>query len=95
MESIKETLQNVLEKLETKKRSISLDNPEIILRKVLPKRDQAHARFHYFKNGILSMRVDSSTWLYHFSLQKEDLLAKLRKKSKAIQELRFSLGEIK
>ena len=95
MESIKETLQSVLERLETTKRNVSLDDPEMILRKVFPKRDLAHLRFHYFKNGIFSMRVDSSTWLYHFSLQKEDLLVKLRKKSKAIQELRFSLGEIK
>jgi hypothetical protein len=94
MESIQDTIRNVIDNLETRQNIVSRDSPEMLIKKIFPKKEQAHIKFNYLKNGILNVKVDSSSWLYHFSLQKEDLLAKLRKKSKAIQEIRFHLGEI-
>ena len=95
MEIIKDTVKNVMQAWEGKEKVSRKDNPEVLLKKVLSKKEWGHIKLNYFSKGILSINVDSSTWLYHLGLQKEDLLAKLRKKSEAIQDIRFRLGEIK
>ena len=49
--------------------------------------------FEKFKNGILNVSVDSSTWLYYLSLQKKELLKKMRGLTDKVKDIRFSLGE--
>jgi len=95
MEAIKETLQSVMQAWEKKIRSSPQDNPELLLKNCLTKKEFGHIKFRYFKKGVLSLNVDSSTWLYYFNLQKEDLLNKLRKQYAAIKDIRFYIGEIK
>lgn len=95
MEAIKDTLINVMQRLKTKKTGICDDGPRALLKKVLTKKELAHIKFNYFRKGILSLYVDSSSWLYSFSLKKEDLLLGLNKKSCAIKDIRFRIGEIK
>lgn len=96
MQAIKDTVKIVMQGLETKKGAFLKENPEHLLRKVFSKKELAHVRFNYFKKGILSLNVDSSTWLYHLSLQRQTLLAKFGKESSVnIKDVRFYLGEIK
>jgi len=83
-----------MQEWEAKKTKGALENPEIWLRQVLNRKERAHARLNYFKKGTLSIKVDSSGWLYHLSLQKEQLLASLRKKSAAIKDIRFCMGDL-
>jgi hypothetical protein len=94
MEEIKNTVTQIMRNWEVKKKG-SHDNPDSWLRQVLTKKEKPHVQCNYFKNGILSLKVDSSTWLYYFSLQKEGLLTNLRKRSKAIKDIRFRIGEFK
>ena len=94
MEAIRDTIKNLMQAWDAKLGQPPKDNPEVILKKVLAKKEREHVKLNYFKKGILGVSVDSSTWLYYMSLQKEDLLAKLGKKSSAIKDIRFSLGEI-
>jgi len=95
MEAIKDTLLNLMQRLETKKTGICDAAPWAPLKKVLTKKELAHIKFNYFRKGILSLYVDSSSWLYSFSLKKEDLLLGLNKKSGAVKDIRFRIGEIK
>jgi hypothetical protein len=54
--------------LENQKKGPLKDDPEALLEKALTKDELAHARLNYFKRGVLNIKVDSSTWLYHLSL---------------------------
>ena len=93
MELIKDTIKNVMQNLEVKKREYSGDNPEALLKKAFSKKERQHIKFNYFRKGTLSIKVDSSVWLYSLSLKKEDLLTRLKGKSGSIKEIRFRLGE--
>lgn len=93
MEVIKDTIKNVIHTLKISQKECAKDNPEVLIKKVFSKKELEHVKLNYFRKGILSLNISSSTWLYHLSLQKEDLLVKLRKESKAIKDIRFYLGE--
>jgi len=95
MERIKDTIQAVMGDLKAGKTGFPADAPEELLKKILTKRELKHIKFNYFKRGVLGASVDSSSWLYQISLRKEDLLAQLTAKSKAIKDIRFRLGDIK
>lgn len=93
MESIKEVLQNVFLNLEAGDKKISSDDIGGILKKIIAKKAVKHVKLYNFRKGILSIKVDSSTWLYYLNLQKRDLLAKLREKSETVKDIHFSLGD--
>jgi hypothetical protein len=95
MEAIKDTVTSVMQGLQAKKTRTRGDEPGALLKKVLTKKELGHIKFNYFKKGILSLCVDSSSWLYNLNLKKEDLLFELNKKSSAIKDIRFRIGEIK
>ncbi|MCM8795602.1 MAG: DUF721 domain-containing protein [Candidatus Omnitrophica bacterium] len=96
MQRIKDTVEAIIKELETKNKTpLFMDEPEALLKKTLNPRQLRHIKFNYFKKGILNISVDSPIWLYQLSLEKENLLAKLRQKSTAIKDIRFRLGEIR
>ncbi|MDD2689125.1 MAG: DciA family protein [Candidatus Omnitrophica bacterium] len=92
METIKDTIKNVMKGFKAQKNG---DNPQGLLKKTLTKRELAHIKFNYFKKGVLGWNVDSSSWLYKLSLEKEDILQGLNKKNKTIKDIRFRIGEVK
>ncbi len=91
MQTIKEVITGVLEGLKAKRES--KDAPEELLRRVLRKKELEHTKFRYLHKGVLGITVDSSVWLYQLNLQKPKLLEKLNKKSKAIKDVHFYIGE--
>jgi len=92
METIKDIIPDVIRGLEAKRHAH--DEPELLLKRVLPKKELGHVKFKYLRKGVLGITVDSSAWIYQLNLQKPELLAKLGKKSKAIKDIRFYIGEI-
>ncbi len=95
MEAIKDTIKNVMRGLKAKKIGPAADSPEALLKKFLTKKELTHIKFNYFKRGIVNISVDSSSWLYQLNLQKEALLGKFARQTKAIKDIRFRLGEVK
>lgn len=93
METIKDTVKNVLRAWKTKKGKPCVYSPEVLLKKLLTEKEIKHIKFNYFKKGILNIIVDSSSWLYQLSLNKDELLANLHKNLKNIKDIRFRLGE--
>jgi len=94
MEAIKETVQSVIHNLQAKKTKGMGSDPEVVLQKILTKRELSHIKCKYFKRGILGISVDSSSWLYSLSLKKEDLLRRLQQGSNKIKDIRFFIGEM-
>ncbi|MFA5275562.1 MAG: DciA family protein [Candidatus Omnitrophota bacterium] len=95
MEAIKDTVTAVLMKLSAKKSNAPEDIPEEWLKKVLTKKELEHIKFKYLKKGLLALSVDSSSWLYMLSLEKEELLKELKKYSQEVKDINFRIGEVK
>ena len=93
MQTIKETIQQVLESLERKKAASPTDEPEQLLKKILTARQLRHIQCTYLKKGVCHIGVDSSAWLYQFNLEKEALLAKVQKLASQIRDMRFFIGD--
>jgi len=94
MELIKETLINVFKDLEKKNKSGFSEGLENIFKKVLAKKAIKHVKLYNFRNGVLSIKVDSSSWLYYLNLQKAALLVKFQKETDLVKDIRFSLGDM-
>jgi hypothetical protein len=94
METIKDIIASFMRDLEGKARHCG-DDPETLLRTILTKKELRHIKVNYFRNGALHLNVDSSAWFYSLSLQKEELLSKLKKYSAAIKDIKLRLGKIK
>ena len=95
MESIKDALREFMERLEERTREFKRNNPEELLKKILPEKELEHVRVNYFKDGVLHIAVDSSTWLYYFGTRKEQIRGLLNQESAAVKKIVFRLGEVK
>jgi len=90
MDTIKATVEDLIKKLEAKS---AQEDPRGWVNKFFSKKELAHLKISYYKEGVLGLSVDSSAWLYHFRLKKETLTEKLRKRHKdKIKDIRFRLG---
>jgi hypothetical protein len=94
MEAIKDTVRQVLENIQSKKKQAGENNPETFFKKVLLRKEKPHIQFHYYRNGILGTRVDSSSWMYYFNLKKASLLSGLSKNLAGIKDIRFTIADI-
>lgn len=94
MDSIKDIITCVLRDYQTKKHCFNNYDPEILLKKLLTKREIQHIKFNYFRSGIFGIKVDSSAWIYQLNFKKSDLLSALKKNLPEIKDIRFSLGDI-
>ena len=92
MEPIKQTVFSILEGIKKKKEEDSFKNPEVLLKKVLAKREISHVWFSSFTKGILRLKVDSSSWLYYLSLRKEALAKRLSDDLPGLKDIKFSIG---
>lgn len=94
MEAIKETITSVMQELKEKKAIIGDFKPNELLKKVFSKKELKHIKYNYFKKGILNLNVESSSWLYSVTLRKQEILAKLKKEFRAINDIHFRIGEM-
>jgi len=94
MELLKNTLEIVMKELSAKKNASSDADWQQRIKKALTKKELGHIKVKYFSKGILSVSVDSSSWLYSLSLKKEELLSKLKKEHPEIKNINFRIGEI-
>jgi len=94
MQLLKNTVDEVMRGLYTKKAGFSDTDPQQWLKNALTKKELQHIKVKYFSKGILGLSVDSSAWLYILSLKKEDLLNKLKQESPAVKNINLRIGEI-
>lgn len=89
MEHIKKTLEGVIKDME---KSLSPQREEAakLFRKNLAKGERQHVRCGALRDGVLTVNVDSSPWLYQLSLRKEEFVKKL-----GLKDIRFQIGKVK
>ncbi len=89
MERIKETLRSVLKGLKDQDGSATEEERSFrAFRKVLTKQERSHIKCISVRNGILTVNVDSSAWLYQLASKKKELAAKA-----GIPNINFRIGE--
>lgn len=94
MEPIKQTLDELFKDLQARKEKAAEVSPDFLTKKVFSRRELEHCQAGSLKNGVLRIKVDSSTWLYYFNLHKKEALEKFGGQNSQIKDLKFSLGEI-
>ena len=93
MESIKTTVNAVLDHLH-KHGAGPAPGPDDWLDRVLTRQERRGVAVAYFRNGVLGLKVDSSSRLYHLNLRRQELKDKLAAFCKEIKEIRLSVGSI-
>lgn len=88
VEHIRATLEGVIKDIEKSQFSGSRDMFRLFETN-LAKRERRHARCSMLRNGVLTVNVDSSVWLYQLSLRKEEFLKIL-----GLKDIRFKIGKI-
>ncbi|MDD5282091.1 MAG: DciA family protein [Candidatus Omnitrophica bacterium] len=94
MEILKNTIDEIMRGLISKKADCSGAGPQEWLKKALTKRELGHIKVKYFSKGVLGLSVDSSAWLYILSLKKEELLNRLKKESPELKNITLRIGEV-
>ncbi len=95
MERIRAIVNGLMHTLAEEKEAAPLQKIEAALKKVLTKKQIQHIRIDYFHKGTVRLEVDSSSWLYWLSLQRQDLLEAMQKALPQVKDIRFTLGEMK
>ena len=95
MDKIKDLIEDVIRNLTIKKLEDKGVDPEGWLKKTLTKKELGHIKFHYFRKGVLGVRVDSSAWMYSLSLKKVELLRKVKVYNPGIKAIHLSIGDVR
>ncbi len=93
METIKETIYRVMHVLGTKQNDSHSDEISAWLQKTLSAKERKHISSYYERKGILSLKVDSSSWIYYLNLKKGALLTSIRQCLPQVKEIRFYVSE--
>jgi predicted nucleic acid-binding Zn ribbon protein len=94
MEQIRATVQALLKELKSGKKNTGRKDPQQLAKKLFSARERRHLEVVACRNGVLSVKVDSASWLYYLNLKKRQLLAKFVQDSPKAKDIRFAIGEI-
>ncbi len=92
MDTIKQTVSAVMAQLTAEHGRAVEQGPAAWIKRLFSAQERGHVQFAYYRKGVLGLQVDSSAWLYHLNLRKDDLLAQLQRLSPEAKELRLRLG---
>jgi len=94
-ENIGDIVSQVIKKLDNKTHGSRQEIIDAWQKAVEPKA-VSHTRPVAIKKHILTIEVDSSTWLYFLSLKKRNILESMKEAlgKKKIEDIRFRMGEI-
>lgn len=93
MEKIKETIYRVIQELDHKQKDSYPDAIGTWLASALSAKERRHISSYSQHKGILRLRVDSSSWIYHLNLKKEVLLGGIRQHLPQVKDIRFFVSE--
>ena len=95
-EPIKDVVKNIITTWGKEATSFNEDQIARIWEGVAGSRLAKHSKPVSFKAARLVVNVDSSAWLYELTMQRPEILKKLKKKfiKKPLKELQFRIGEV-
>lgn len=94
MEKIRDTIATVLHSLQKPGGLGPAPGPEDWLSRVLTPQERCHVAVAYFRKGVLGLKVDSSSRLYHMMLHRQKMKEQLAAFCAEIKDIRFTVGAI-
>lgn len=94
MEKIKDIIPQVLSDL-SQRNPVRPTQIQHIWQESIDEKTRKHVSIGGFEQGKLLVLVDSPTWLFQLSLQKNKILSKMRQQSPDIQSIQFKIGTVK
>lgn len=92
MDTIRQTVSAVMAQLTAEHGKAVEQGPAAWIKRLFSSQERRHVRFGYYRKAVLGLEVDSSSWLYHLNLRRQDLLAHLRQLAPEVKDLRLRLG---
>ena len=93
MDKIKDIVHDVIKKISSKKPEEQIQLQEI-WKRIVGEGGQRHAAIHGFHDGILTIHVDSSIWLFQMSMKKKKFLKEIQKTNPDIKQIIFKIGKV-
>ena len=94
MDSIKDIIPQVIEKISHKKPQEQIEIQRV-WQNIIEKKAAEHTAISGLKGGELMVSVDSSAWLFQMNAIKHKLLKSLRELEPGIQQISFKIGKVK
>lgn len=94
MDAIKDIIPQVIEQLSQRKPE-DQNKIQRIWRNVIDAKMAQHCLLANFFDGILTVVVDSSSWLYQMNLNRKKILDELREEMPEIKNIQFKIGKVK
>ena len=93
MKSIQDIIPQVIEQLSLRQpdRQMKIQR---IWQNIVEKKMAAHCALADFTNGVLTVCVDSSAWLFQMNLNKKKILDRLREEMADVKNIQFKIGKI-
>jgi len=91
MDSIKDVIKDVIGKI-SQKNSNFTNNIEEIFKGTIKENEGKHCSVSGYKDGILIIVVESTTWLYEIKKKQHTILKKLKEKIPDIESIKFRIG---
>jgi len=92
METIHTIVVDVIRSL-SEKTTLDSGKSERIWQNSITSEERKHAHFAGIKDGVVSIVVDSSVWLYAMRVQQRQLLEALKKECPEVTQIRFKIGK--
>lgn len=92
MDAIKNTVQALMSQWCIRRKPCK-DSYGQYVKKILTNREIKHITLNNFKSGTLILYIDSSSWLYHLKLKKDQLLKRIQTDCPEVKDIRLFLGE--
>ena len=94
MDNIESIVKNVIGNI-ADKREVVCVNIDEVWQDVLNDKELSHTQMVGMNSGIISVYVDSSVWLYHMKVKKNDILQKIKNRIPEIRDIRFKIGKLR
>lgn len=94
MESIKDIIPHVFEQL-TDRIPQTQTKIQRIWQNAIDAKMAQHSTLSDFTDGVLTVEVDSSAWLYQMNLNKRKILIQLQDEIRDIKNIQFKTGKTK
>ena len=93
MDNIGDIVKGVMGKMSSRRMEED-QKLERIWENLLTPQELEHTQIIGFKDNIISIRVDTPTWMYHMKTKQSSLLKRLNQELEDIKRIRFELGKI-
>lgn len=94
MESIKDIIPQVIQEL-TLRKPDDQNKIQRIWQNIVDAQMARHSVLLDFSDGILTVAVDSPSWLYQMNLNKKKILGQLQEEIPDIKNVQFKIGKVK